>query len=152
MLCAGSESCHLAFSTPGGARNASHEQNNLAEAKGNSRFNQLSGKNELLFFFSSQWAILVVCKHPSKGPHGGISLELIHKNKSLPNLRLHKQQGSWITAHYDTLRQDSVCQFLSSWQLLPPSNYSLESSRMTFITSCAHNTHSSVVSPECSPW
>lgn len=51
MLCAGSESCHLAFSTPEGAQNASHEQNNLAEAKGNSRFNQLSGKNGLLFFF-----------------------------------------------------------------------------------------------------
>lgn len=54
MLCAGSELCHLAFSTPEGARHASHEQNNLAEAKGNSRFNQLSGKNELLFFFPNE--------------------------------------------------------------------------------------------------
>lgn len=46
-----SELCHLAFTTPEGVQNASHEQNNLAEAKGNSRFNQLSGKNELFYFF-----------------------------------------------------------------------------------------------------
>lgn len=67
-----SEWCHLAFTTPEGVQNASHEQNNLAEAKDNSRFNQLSGKNELFYFF--QWAISVVCKYPSKVSHGGIYL------------------------------------------------------------------------------
>lgn len=50
-----SELCHLAFTAPEGVQNANHEQNNLAEAKGNSRFNQLSGKNELFFFSNEQF-------------------------------------------------------------------------------------------------